>query len=468
MRPEVVAVFPFWSQSDAMNWDSNYAYLRRVLPLMSEMAPGWLWYVAWPEQGVGADKWHWADDGLFQNPRIVRFPWPYDTAMRTGVVSFHPDRFKAIETRLAPTIYWLHQVESGAFFKGGYEQGYAVSVRPAIVAQHHYIVHRSLPYPFDGLFPRLWAQMGGSIAADKVVFNSAYCLQMMQESFGEFLNFEQMERLNQKSEVLKFGLVEPALTTQPIREHPKPVVIYNHRFENYKRHQVTGQVLTDLRAEGMDFEVWVTQTRDQKVGDFPWDKVVGHADFETYIRNIAVPAVNTINSVHETFCISMLDSIALGQLPVAPNALTFPELVPEGYPFLFNSPTEQKDMLRRIFSTWPTEYNLWHQRLRDHAEATFGATRYAEAYLRLLADAGDIWLSAEAKPHIRAGMDAFFASLNPGRFAINEYASALRKRLKLAQQAYCNRRALREGAAYGLNFAYDRNRQETIVKWKVE
>jgi glycosyltransferase involved in cell wall biosynthesis len=462
---EIVAVFPFWSQSDAMNWDSNYTYLRRILPKLSELRPDWLWYLMWPQGTKGADKWAYQDDGLFENPRIVRVPWPYDTAMRTGVVSFDPERFKAIEVRLAPTIYWLHQVESGAFFKGGYEQGYAVSVRPAIVAQHHYIIHRSLPYPFDGLFPRLWAQMGGTLAADKVVFNSLHCLKMAEESFGEFLLPSKLDEMRAKSEVLPFGLVDERLFEMPIAPHPKPVVIYNHRFESYKRHHVTAACLKDLRAAGHDFEVWVTQTKDQKVGDFPVDKVVGHPDYLTYLQRIAVPGLNTINSVHETFCISVLDSIALGQLPVVPNSLTFPELVPPDYPYLFGSDTEQTAMLSEILATWPEAYNRWSGRLREWARETFSLEAYCTRYADILDQAGNLWLGSAPRAHIQRAMDDFFRTLHPGRFSIIDYAASLRNATHCAQQAFNNRRTIREGARFGLNVEYDRTTGTTAALW---
>jgi len=36
----VVFVLPFWSQSDALNWDSNYNYLARLIPALAERLPG--------------------------------------------------------------------------------------------------------------------------------------------------------------------------------------------------------------------------------------------------------------------------------------------------------------------------------------------------------------------------------------------------------------------------------------------
>lgn len=230
---EVVWVHPFWSKATAMNSDSNYAYLRRVLPALAAERPEWLFVVSWPMKAHGVN-WNYHPDGLFDHPRIMRVGWPYDSQMRTGVLTFDPRRLDYIDSRFGPTIYWLHQVESGSQVYGGYRQSFNSSARPIIVAQHHYIIHPSLPYNFDGLFPRLWAQMGGTIAADAVVLNSQHTARMLTESFSEFLAPEQMKSIGDKSVVLPFGLVDERFDVQSTERSMSdpPVIVYNHRFES--------------------------------------------------------------------------------------------------------------------------------------------------------------------------------------------------------------------------------------------
>jgi glycosyltransferase involved in cell wall biosynthesis len=306
--------------------------------------------------------------------------------------------------------------------------------------------------------------MGGTLAADHVVLNSAHTLQMMTESFSYFLNPEAMLEVLEKSEVIPFGLVNEELFEQPIREHDKPVVLYNHRFENYKQPKVTAEVLNALRRNGLDFEVWVTQYASQKVGEFPVDAVVGHPEFGQYIENIAVPAVNTINSIHETFCISILDSLALGQLVVAPNAVTFPELVPDDYPFLFSDKANQVEMLAHILGTWPDEYHRWSQKLRDHARKTFSVERYCEAYLQLLAEQGAKWEVSERRPHVKRKMENFFNSIKPGEYPLHKFGNKMREKLNLQHQSCPNRRVIRETTRAGAELGW--NGQEVTLRWK--
>lgn len=453
---EICAVFPFWSQSDAMNWDSNYSYLRIVLPKLVEVLPDWLWVVMWPMKSYGADVWRWFGDSFFDERRVIRWPWPYDTAMRSSVLGFDPMSFKELEDRVGPTLYWLHQVESGTFIYGGYRFAFNVASRPAIVAQHHYIIHRSLPYTYEGMFPRLWLQIGGSLTADLVVLNSVHTQRMVEESFSEFLNEPTMERLRQKTRVLRFGLISDEPDIPISRDVEVPIIVYNHRFEAYKQPKVTAEVLQSLRKAGHRFEVWVTQHVGQNVSEFPVaDRVVGHPVRREYLRRIAVPAINTINSLHETFCISILDSIALGHVIVAPRSVTFPELLPDGYPYLFRSPDEQREMLEHILTTWPQEWEKYHHLLREHARREFSLDRYIHTYADWLVETARVWHKATPKPHIRSQLEAIIRTMPSGKYQLPDVARVLRKTLKLQNQALPVRRVIRELVARGFTVEWD-------------
>lgn len=447
-RGEVVLVVPFWSKATDMNTDSNYAYLRRVLPALARARPDWLFVVTWPMRSTGVN-WTYRDDGLWSEcPNILRVGWPYHSQMRTGVLGFDPARFDYIDSRFAPTIYWLHQVESGSQMYGGFRQSFNSKARPVIVAQHHYIIHESLPYSFDGLFPRLWAQMGGSLAADCVVLNSQHTGRMLTESFSEYLTAEQMKALADKTVVLPFGLVDDRFDL-PIHDPGVPVFVYNHRFEGYKNPQTTAAVLSDLRAQGRKFEVWVTQATDQRWKDFPVDRVVGHADQHRYLDAIAVPAINTLNSQHETFCIAAQDSIALGHLLVAPNGVTFPELVPQGYPFLFSDEREQRAMLAHILDTWPSEWQTWSPRLRAFARERFAFDRYIGSYASLLGSFDATWNRSETKPEVQGAMDRFFRQVKAGTYGLAEVTRGIQKATGTAEQSMPPRRVVREALEAG-------------------
>lgn len=387
-RLGVVVVVPFWSQSDNMNADSNYAYLRIVLPEMVKQTEDTIFIVLFPDPKYGSDRWVYTPDGL-QSDRIRFYAWNYDTAMATSISGWDVMRFKKLEDEQAPTMYWLHQVESGAFIAGGYKKAYAVANQPCLIAQHHYIIHRSLPYVYDTMFTRQWLQIGGSVASDAVVYNSDHCRNMARESFSDYLNKDALQKLENKSATLKFGLLrgdEPL--SEEANDQTKPIFIYNHRFESYKNPKDTFDQFEKLRKK-YQFEVWASQTAGQRTAGkkkFDIDKAIFEPSRNDYLKRIAVPAINTINSVHETFCISILDSMAVGNLVVVPNAVTFPELIPNDYPYIFRNLNEQYNMLDHILSNFKEEYNKWRPILSDHARKNFNLTTYVKNYIDLMVE----------------------------------------------------------------------------------
>jgi len=190
---------------------------------------------------------------------------------------------------------------------------------------------------------------------------------------------------------------------------------------------------------------------------------VGDPDQRKYIQNLAVPGLNVINSLHETFCISMQDSIALGQLMVAPNAVTFPELVPDGYPFLFKDEKEQVAMLDHILSTWPKEYEEWSPRLRAYAREVCALDSYCAAYSELLQREALVPRKAQAKEKNRVKIEKAIDSLSLGDHAVAELAGKFRALIGLQSQAMPNRRVVRELVDRGASLAFVQNK--VVLRW---
>jgi glycosyltransferase involved in cell wall biosynthesis len=453
----VIAAVPFFSQSDNLNVDSNYAYLRLVLPEMARQSPDTLFLLFFPDPNYGQGSWRYTADGL-QSDRVRFIPWPYDTAMRTGVLGFDPVRFAQIDHQYGPTTYWMNQVEMGAAVFGGYRQAGSALSRPVVIAQHHYIIHRSLPYAHQYMFGRLWHQLGGSVAADRVIYNSGHTKRMADEAFGAYLNKGQMNELESKSIVHRFGLVTGDEPEAPeATKNTVPTIIYNHRFEAYKQPDATAAVLKAVREMGHGFQVWVTQAAGQKTKNFPFDRKVYAPTRAEYLSNIAVPAINTINSVHETFCIAMLDSIMLGHLVVAPNAVTFPELVPDGYPYLFDSIEQQRDMLAHLMANFTEEYNTWRPKMIAHAREKFGLAAYVRRYLEIIAavekDKRD---NQTPKDHVKAGADELFRQMKKGkRYSLGVLARQFQKKTGTSNQAAPPSRVVREASMRGIRFLWD-------------
>jgi glycosyltransferase involved in cell wall biosynthesis len=422
---------------------------------MADLCRDTIFLVLWPDPKYGRGQWRYTSDD-FQTDNIHLVPWPYDTAMQSGVLGFDPVRFYEIDTYLAPTTYWFQQVESGVHFLGGYKKTWAMASRPTLIAQHMYIIHRSLPYVYETNFGRQWLQIGGSIAADRVVFNSDHCQTMAREAFSEYLTPDQMKRIEDKSDVLKFGFVsgdEPE--TRPATDDDRPVFLYNHRFESYKNPDKTFQLFDELRKAGRNFEVHVTQVAGQASGGrrkYHFDKIVFEPVKTDYMSRIAeTPSINTINSQHETFCISLMDSISVGHLVVAPDSVTFPELVPDGYPYLFKNQNEQRAMIASILDKWPTPYNEWRERLIKHARQKFGIAEYTREYIGLMTRAEAEHRKGEMKPRTRETLIKLFDGMTKGQPYHVMRMGQLRSKVsdgRMGDQAMPNRRLIREALTW--------------------
>jgi glycosyltransferase involved in cell wall biosynthesis len=451
--PQSILVVPYWSQSDAVNFDSNYSFLRQTIPEISKLKPEWLFFVLWPETRSGADVWRYTSDG-FWNDKIIPVRWPYDTSRSSSILSFNARKFQEIDETYCPTVYWLHQVESGFFFKRGYRETRSFQGIPRIVTQHHYTAHKTRESEGEESQSAL-LQMIGCLASDRIIANSTYASKMAMETFGHYLNLMTLAEIHKKTTVLRFGLVPKTLPeTKP---YPKPIILYNHRFEGYKRPQITANIIKKLKQKHQ-LEVWITQTTGQPVDDFPFDKTVGHPLRDQYLENIAYPCINTMNSQHETFCISILDSIMLGHIPVVPRALAFPELLPFNYPYLFESTTQQEMMLDNILTRWPEAYNQWSTKLREWAREHFGLEQYAKAYADILETEANAWKQAEAKDTtikgIVAVMEHYQEHANSIPISVKNATDDVRHKTGIGTQAFPYRRAIREFGSRGAQLLY--------------
>lgn len=442
----VVCVAPFWSQSENLNADSCYVYLRQVLPELVRQTERTIFLVLFPDPNFGSGHFKYRPDGL-QSDRIRFVRWSYDTAMQTSVLGYPVEDFKRVDLTYGPNIYFLQQVELGPLVYGGYHKVWADTARPSLVAQQMYIPHKTLTYKIETQLSRTLLQMSGCIASDMVVYPSEYAYRMSKDTYGDYLSTASLSKLHEKSVVNLFGMLTgnepyaPEATTSD-----RPVFIYNHRFQDYKDPQSTYfEVFEPLRSS-YDFEVWATHTSGQRTRPYHFDKDAYEPIRDDYLRRIAVPGINTINSIHETYCISIVDSVALGHLCVIPRRVTFPELFPEDYPFFFDTITEQRNMIAHILDTWPTEYNKWRKILSEHARLKFTIQDYVRRYLDIFHEAElKHRLEGTAKDTTIEGVHATFDAMRPNlSYKLSDVANNLRKRANLAHQSMPLARVVRE------------------------
>lgn len=130
---------------------------------------------------------------------------------------------------------------------------------------------------------------------------------------------------------------------------------------------------------------------------------------------------------------------------LAPNAITFPELVPDGYPYLFDNEQQQRAMLAEILETWPAIYNRWRVKLQDHARKNFNLDSYVDRYLDIFVDAEAKHVNANPKARTQRGLQALLQSMQKGeRYTPMDLLRVFNRESGIGRQAVTSRRLVRE------------------------
>jgi glycosyltransferase involved in cell wall biosynthesis len=155
-------------------------------------------------------------------------------------------------------------------------------------------------------------------------------------------------------------------TIPPMKRHDKYTFIYNHRLAGYKNFKTTIEMFDALYAKTKDFKVMFTcaDTANQKtLEQLPYANIIRQSNHDKYIEELSKCHANVTNSSHETYCISIVESMQAKQLIIAPNAVTFPELLGINYKYLFNSPEQQLKLMYDAVTN--NISNIEHQDLNE-------------------------------------------------------------------------------------------------------
>jgi glycosyltransferase involved in cell wall biosynthesis len=374
-----------------LNADSNYVVYSALIRAMRDVRPSWHWVIIFPDAQSG---FSYEDDGFFALPNLHRVPQRINPRKKANAVSFDTTWYDRMYRSLAFDAVWVNLVEAAGNLRSMGSSSYERVGRPTIVAAHNYVIHETLPYPFHSMENIAAAQVLGALQADSNVFNSDHCQSMFRETAAHFLNEARLADIEATSTRIDYGTLEAGLVPDPKRTpNDVPVFAYNHRLMAYKRFQETFAVLDELHREGLQFRVrYMNNTRDgfAKIAHHPFVELRLCPDRESYLEALRSCDLNVTNSVHETFCIAAIESMALGQPLIAPMGITFPQITGattgNRYPFLFKSTAEQKQHLRRLI-TDPELRASWggvvSKHVRESYNAELWAQRYAELFERL-------------------------------------------------------------------------------------
>lgn len=190
------------------------------------------------------------------------------------------------------------------------------------------------------------------LAADRVVFNSAFHRDELLASLPEFLEatpdnqeIGSVRRVRDRSEVMYPGirvddLVDdggaPGGATESYDE--PPLVVWNHRWEYDKNPEAFFTALHCVAAQGVEFRVALCGECPSGVSDV-FENGIGalgervvHAGFlprREYAALLRRATVVVSTAWHEFYGISVLEAIAAAAIPLLPRRLSYPEVLPQ-------------------------------------------------------------------------------------------------------------------------------------------
>ncbi len=209
-----------------------------------------------------------------------------------------------------------------------------------------------------------------ALAADLVLFNSKMQQDAFLKAVPEFLNrgrdFQPKgiaEKISRKSNVLYPGISLPPVsevTTQ--KQTDPPLIIWNHRWGFDKNHQLFFNVLEELQKQGIDFRLALM---GENFGKIPEEFLQAQKTFKNeivtfgyvssrteYIHWLKQGTIVISTAIQENFGMSVIEAIILGCIPLLPNRLAYPEILPEEFhkQFLYKNKYDLTEKLTQIIS----------------------------------------------------------------------------------------------------------------------
>lgn len=193
---------------------------------------------------------------------------------------------------------------------------------------------------------RNWTSM---VAANHVFVNSAFHRDALFGALPEVLgrppdhrHDHLLEEVRARASLLPVGVDVAAVRPgrDVVDDDGPPILLWSHRWDNDKAAELFLRALRRLDREGMDFRVAMVGANARadphqlvEAEEHFGDRVVhaGHLPRAEYVDLLGRSAVVVSTAVQEFFGVAMVEAMAAGAVPLLPDALSYPEIVPPRY-----------------------------------------------------------------------------------------------------------------------------------------
>ncbi len=183
-------------------------------------------------------------------------------------------------------------------------------------------------------------------AADLALFNSSWNMKSLQDNSRMLLDrfpdkgidLDSLLQGNTALKVQPLGIDLQSLLTYKKEIAPAvPTLLWNHRWEYDKNPALLYKGLCSLQKEKVAFKLIVCGEQKKKYPDVLdqikrefEDEIVswGELSRADYTKALQTADISLSTSDHEFFGISVCEAIAAGCVPLLPNRLSYPELLP--------------------------------------------------------------------------------------------------------------------------------------------
>ena len=209
-----------------------------------------------------------------------------------------------------------------------------------------------------------------ALVADRVVFNSTMHKNAFLNAVPTFLNRGRdfkpkgvADKIHKKATMIYPGItMPPAAKVAEKKQASPPLIIWNHRWGFDKNHQLFFDVLKELQEQGVDFQLALMGENFGKIPEEYFkaqqifkDKIVqfGYVESRTeYIQWLKRGTIVISTADQENFGMSVIEAMIMGCIPLLPNRLSYPEILPEKFhaQFLYQNKYDLLEKLRLIIS----------------------------------------------------------------------------------------------------------------------